>query len=64
LLSGLSMGACTARELLPVLWPKPLTAWNLRFALFEVLAHLEYLLRRGMVVRIEGETERWKVTGA
>jgi len=62
LLNGLSMGACTARELLPVLWAKPLAAWNLRFALFEVLAHLEYLLQRGFVVKKEGAIERWQVT--
>lgn len=62
LLHGLAMGAGTARELLPVLWPKPLAAWNLRFALFEVLAHLEYLLRRGIVRKEEGEIERWQVT--
>lgn len=63
LLGGLAMGARTARELLPVLWSRPLAAWNLRFALFEVLAHLEYLSRRGRVVKREGETEQWEVTG-
>jgi glyoxylase-like metal-dependent hydrolase (beta-lactamase superfamily II) len=62
LLGGLAMGARTARELLPVLWSKPLAAWNLRFALFEVLAHLEYMLRRKRVIKIEGEIERWQVT--
>lgn len=62
LLNGLAMGACTARELLPVLWAKPLAAWNLRFALFEVLAHLEYLFQRGMVRKVEGAIERWQVT--
>ena len=62
LLGGLAVGARTARELLPVLWPRPLGPWNLRFALFEVLAHLEYMLRRGRVVKREGETERWEVT--
>lgn len=63
LLGGLAVGACTARELIPVLWAKPLAAWNLRFALFEVLAHLEYLLQRGVVDKREGATERWQVTG-
>ena len=63
LLGGLTMGARTARELLPVLWSRPLAAWNLRFALFEVLAHLEFLLQRGRVIKREGETERWEVTG-
>lgn len=64
LLGGLAVGARTARELLPVLWTKPLAAWNLRFALFEVLAHLEYLSRLGLAAKIEGEIERWKVTQA
>lgn len=62
LLGGLATGARTARELLSVLWPRPLTPWNLRFALFEVLAHMEYLLQRGRVIKREGDPDRWEVT--
>ena len=41
----------TAHELVPFLWRRALSAFNYRFALDEVLAHLEYLGRLGQVER-------------
>jgi glyoxylase-like metal-dependent hydrolase (beta-lactamase superfamily II) len=43
----------SAHELVPVLWPRHLSAFHYRFAVYEVLAHLEYLRRRGRVVQVQ-----------
>ena len=41
--------ALTAENLVKLLWPRGLTPFHHHFAVFEVLAHLEYLERRGKV---------------
>ncbi|MBL8219377.1 MAG: MBL fold metallo-hydrolase [Bryobacterales bacterium] len=41
----------TAHALVPDLWSRPLAPFHHRFAVFEVLAHLEYLWRRGVLRR-------------
>jgi len=52
--AALNGGGRTARDILPALWDRDFNAWNLRFALFEVLAHLEHLARRNRVRPIGG----------
>jgi glyoxylase-like metal-dependent hydrolase (beta-lactamase superfamily II) len=51
----------TAHEIVPFLWKRALSAFNYRFALDEVLAHLEYLRR---LDRVEARTVngalRWR----
>jgi glyoxylase-like metal-dependent hydrolase (beta-lactamase superfamily II) len=54
LINGLSSGPRTPRDLVSSLWSGVLSPWNLRFAIYEVLAHLEYLARRGAVRTIGG----------
>lgn len=50
----------TASTLVNELWDRPLEPFNYRFAVFEVLAHLEYLERQGKVARREaGGVESW-----
>jgi glyoxylase-like metal-dependent hydrolase (beta-lactamase superfamily II) len=44
----------SAAELVNQLWERPLTPFHYRFAVFEVLAHLEYLERQRKVTRVEG----------
>lgn len=44
----------SAAELVNQLWERPLTPFHYRFAVFEVLAHLEYLERQGKVTRVAG----------
>ncbi|MBS1828188.1 MAG: MBL fold metallo-hydrolase [Acidobacteria bacterium] len=46
--------AKTAHALVSDLWARPLAPFHHRFAVFEVLAHLEYLWRRGEIRR-EGD---------
>lgn len=56
----------TASELVPVLWERDFSSFHFYFALFEVLAHLEYMERRGTVrfsVADDG-AKRWFVTEA
>lgn len=51
----------TANELVPVLWDRDFSLFHFYFALFEVLAHLEYMRRRneaGYEVSAEG-IHRW-----
>ena len=48
--AALAAGSETAHQLVGVLWPRKLAAIHHWFALFEVLAHLEYLRRRGETV--------------
>jgi glyoxylase-like metal-dependent hydrolase (beta-lactamase superfamily II) len=45
----------SAAELVDRLWDRPLQPFHYRFAVFEVLAHLEYLERREKVARMERE---------
>jgi len=40
----------TADHLVPVLWDRHLSPFHYHFALFEVLAHLEYLFRRDRII--------------
>ncbi len=42
-------GATTANEIAERLWNRALSPFHYRFAVFEVLAHLEYLSRRGVL---------------
>ncbi len=49
ILGGLGPGGKAAYELVPLVWPRELSSFHLYFALFEVLAHLEYLRRKGAV---------------
>jgi len=63
ILETISDGPKTAYELIGALWQKALSAFNVRFALFEVLAHLEYMRRRGRVVPQRQDTlVRWAAT--
>lgn len=51
----------TAHEIVPFLWKRALSAFNYRFALDEVLAHLEYLRRMGRVeARTVNGALRWR----
>jgi glyoxylase-like metal-dependent hydrolase (beta-lactamase superfamily II) len=43
---ALARGPATPFELARVLWPRDLTPFHLRFAMFETLAHLEHIRRR------------------
>ena len=47
ILAGLSGAPRPANHLVPLLWPRHLSPFHHRFAVFELLAHLEYLARRG-----------------
>ncbi len=52
----------SAAEVVNVLWERTLIPFHYRFAVFEVLAHLEYLERQGRVTRIAGESiARWRM---
>ena len=53
--AALARGSETAHQLAGELWPRKLSPIHHWFALFEVLAHLEYLRRRGQV---RGEVEQ------
>lgn len=41
----------SAHEMVARIWDRPLSPFHYRFALFEVLAHLEYLERKGQIQR-------------
>lgn len=50
----------SAAELANQLWERPLTPFHYRFAVFEVLAHLEYLERQGKVAQqSRAGVQRW-----
>jgi glyoxylase-like metal-dependent hydrolase (beta-lactamase superfamily II) len=56
----------TAHELVLALWRRQLSAFHHNFAVFEVLAHLEYMARRGQIVphaRPDGATAWQPVAG-
>jgi len=55
ILSLLDATPRVAAELVGGLWDRPLAPLDCRFAVFEVLAHLEYLERQGKVVRMARE---------
>jgi glyoxylase-like metal-dependent hydrolase (beta-lactamase superfamily II) len=60
LLGGLDGQAKTAAELIPSVWDRPLSPFHYRFALFEVLAHLEHMARTGRVIATEeAGVTRW-----
>ena len=54
ILACLAEGPRTAHSMVPHLWPRTLSPVHYRFAIFEVLAHLEYLERQGRVRREGG----------
>jgi len=59
LLDGTSKSAA---EVVSELWERTLMPFHYRFAVFEVLAHLEYLERQGRVTRIAGQSiVRWRL---
>lgn len=49
ILENLSRQPMTAHELVTALWRRKLSPFHHHFAVFEILAHLEYLLRRNKV---------------
>jgi glyoxylase-like metal-dependent hydrolase (beta-lactamase superfamily II) len=49
LLAALDGQRKTAAELIPSLWNRPLSPFHYRFALFELLAHLDHMERTGRV---------------
>jgi glyoxylase-like metal-dependent hydrolase (beta-lactamase superfamily II) len=53
----------TAHELVSTVWPRTLKHFHHRFAVFELLAHLEHLRRRGLVVSEKiGTVVQWRAT--
>ena len=51
----------TAHELVLALWNRKLSAFHHNFAVFEILAHLEYMRRRGEATgEVEGATY-WRI---
>jgi len=51
----------SAADVANQLWERPFTPFHYRFAVFEVLAHLEYMERQGRVVRLEGTgIQQWR----
>jgi glyoxylase-like metal-dependent hydrolase (beta-lactamase superfamily II) len=59
--AALGAGRRSAHELVGALWTRELSPFHYRFAVFEVLAHLEYLRHRGCVARAEeGGVIRWE----
>jgi glyoxylase-like metal-dependent hydrolase (beta-lactamase superfamily II) len=53
----------TAYGIVQKIWPKGLTAFHQHFAVFEILAHLEYMQRRGRVEARENEALYWSAVG-
>ncbi|MBI3682813.1 MAG: MBL fold metallo-hydrolase [Acidobacteria bacterium] len=62
IVTSLRGGPRTAHELVGDLWARPLAPFHHRFAVFEVMAHLEYLRRLGRV-KLEGDRgfDLWRV---
>jgi glyoxylase-like metal-dependent hydrolase (beta-lactamase superfamily II) len=57
-------GARTAHSMVAHLWTRPLEPIHHHFAVFEVLAHLEYMRRRGQVDASESEgVLEWRACG-
>jgi glyoxylase-like metal-dependent hydrolase (beta-lactamase superfamily II) len=61
ILAALAEGARTAVDVTAALWSRDLDPFHYRFAIFEVLAHLDYLRMRGEVGlhAIENGVQRW-----
>jgi len=55
LLAALDGRPKTAAELIPSLWNRPLAPFHYRFALFELLAHLDHMARTGRVQSVEND---------
>jgi hypothetical protein len=49
ILAGLEGGAKTAHELVPSVWEREFSPFHYHFAVFEVLAHLEHMRRKGQI---------------
>lgn len=61
ILASLNGAPKTAADLIPALWDRALLPFHYRFAIFEILAHLEHLERQGKVSRIaEDDLVRWQ----
>lgn len=61
LLASLARGAKTANALVGEIWMRPLAPFHHRFAVFEILAHLEYLRRLEKVwIDRADEAEVWR----
>jgi glyoxylase-like metal-dependent hydrolase (beta-lactamase superfamily II) len=54
----------TANHIVERVWPRKLSAFHHHFAVFEILAHLEYMSRRGEIVpeTRNGGTQYWTAT--
>jgi glyoxylase-like metal-dependent hydrolase (beta-lactamase superfamily II) len=60
LLAALDGQSKTAADLIPALWDRALSPFHYRFALFELLAHLDHMQRMGRVRSAEeGGVMRW-----
>jgi glyoxylase-like metal-dependent hydrolase (beta-lactamase superfamily II) len=64
LLGALDGHSRTAAELIPSLWNRPLSPFHYRFAVFELLAHLDHMARTGRVRSVqEAGITRWASVG-
>lgn len=62
ILASLSSGPRSAHQLVGDLWTRPLAPFHHRFAVFEVLAHLEFLFRRDQVHSLDDQAvQLWRV---
>ncbi len=59
ILEFLNEGAKTSHELVCKLWTRPLSPFHYRFAVYEVLAHLEYLRRLEQVTPNRAKITQW-----
>jgi glyoxylase-like metal-dependent hydrolase (beta-lactamase superfamily II) len=60
ILAELAAEPKTAADLVPRLWDRTLAPFHYRFAVFEILAHLEYLERQGKISRLTNGSVRWR----
>lgn len=61
--AALDAGSVTAHQLVQALWTRKLAPIHHWFALFEVLAHLEFMQRRGRIAStLEGVIRKWRNT--
>lgn len=61
ILASLDGAPKSAADIVPALWDRALLPFHFRFAVFEILAHLEHLERQGKVARTAGEgVVRWR----
>ena len=58
-LCGLDAGPKSAHDLVTDVWPRRLAPFEYRFAIFELMAHLEYMRRQNRVV-VDKQAEPWK----